>query len=356
MAYEGLNGDTYKYLADLARAYNIGRCTLEARLKNGMKLEEALKTPVRSKGKECVGLNNDKYKTIKELAKAYGVSYNALKNRVNKGMSTDEALKIIIKKSEVRYEGLNNDTHKTIMDLAKAYGIKYDRLKYKTTRGMSTDEALRSLINESEVRYEGLNNDKYKTIRDLAKAYGLDSDAIYTRMSKQGLSAKEALISALSMPYEGLHGDRYKSVRKLAKQYELNYGRIKYAMQRGKSAKEAIEQELEKKNKFYCDNFGNKYNNFKQLVIDWGMKEGTISYRLANGIELCVALVVKDNMKLKFVGLDGKARYILNGAEDKLYTARELIKMYRPDLLDAYDKYNPKGEYKLYKGCEVNGK
>lgn len=91
------------------------------------------------------------------------------------------------------------------------------------------------------------------------------------------------------------------------------------------------------------------HQSIRSLSKDWEINYSTLWYRLKHGIEMCVALVAKDPVKLRFVGLDGKARYILNGSDRILYTARELIEKFRPDLLKAYDKHNPTGEYEPYK-------
>ena len=52
--------------------------------------------------------------------------------------------------------------------------------------------------------------------------------------------------------------------------------------------------------------------------------------------------------KIQFIGLDGKAYYRTTWSQDPV-TARQIIEHYRPDLLEAYDKYNPTGEYRPYK-------
>ena len=88
--------------------------------------------------------------------------------------------------------------------------------------------------------------------------------------------------------------------------------------------------------------------SIRSLAKTLGISYSTLRYRVAHGIEACVALVCTERVQLKFVGLDGKARYTLNGIESKLYTARELIEKYRPDLLDAYDKHNLTGKYEPY--------
>ena len=53
---------------------------------------------------------------------------------------------------------------------------------------------------------------------------------------------------------------------------------------------------------------------------------------------------------LFFIGPDSRAYYLIPDRKlPGLYTARQVIEIYRPDLLDAYDADNPTGEYRPYR-------
>lgn len=96
------------------------------------------------------------------------------------------------------------------------------------------------------------------------------------------------------------------------------------------------------------DLFGVCHRSIRSLAETWDISEDLLGDRLKSGMEMCVALVVKnDAVELMFIGLDGKARYKLPWSENP-QTAREIIEHYRPDLLQAYDKYNPTGKYEPY--------
>ena len=82
------------------------------------------------------------------------------------------------------------------------------------------------------------------------------------------------------------------------------------------------------------------------LAKSWHISEDLLSDRLKEHIEPYVAVLTTDSLELAYVGLDGKARYTLNSNNSEYYTARELVEKYRPDLLEAYDKHNPTGEYR----------
>ena len=92
-----------------------------------------------------------------------------------------------------------------------------------------------------------------------------------------------------------------------------------------------------------------------QSTDAWDIGENLLCDRLKSGIEMCVALVVKnDDVELQFIGLDGKARYKVTWSENP-QTARQVIEHYRPDLLSAYDRHNPTGKYERYKEDLNNG-
>ena len=101
--------------------------------------------------------------------------------------------------------------------------------------------------------------------------------------------------------------------------------------------------------------FGVYHRSIRSLAETWDISDDLLRGRLNSGMEMCVALAVKnDIVELMFLGLDGKARYKLPWSKDP-QTAREVIEHYRPDLLSAYDKYNPTGKYDRYKEDLNNG-
>lgn len=104
--------------------------------------------------------------------------------------------------------------------------------------------------------------------------------------------------------------------------------------------------------------FGVTYPSIRKAAAAFGIPESTLRHRLENDWDIEVALIVStDSVTLGFMGLDGKAYYRVswldkNSAEygsGNIQTSREIVEHYRPDLLDAYDKSNPTGEYHPYK-------
>ena len=102
--------------------------------------------------------------------------------------------------------------------------------------------------------------------------------------------------------------------------------------------------------------FGVTYPSIRKAAAAFGIPESTLRNRLKNYWDIEVALIVStDKVTLRFMGLDGQAYYKTPWAGKNLdgwpnpQTARQIIEHYRPDLLDAYDKSNPTGQYHPYK-------
>lgn len=92
--------------------------------------------------------------------------------------------------------------------------------------------------------------------------------------------------------------------------------------------------------------FGVTYPSIRATALAFGVHPSTfrrniISFRT----EPEVALLGDDaNLRLLFVGLDNKAYNFVPWSEDPV-TTRKIVEHYRPDLLEAYDKDHPTGEY-----------
>ena len=107
---------------------------------------------------------------------------------------------------------------------------------------------------------------------------------------------------------------------------------------------------------FSLSAFGTTFKSRRQAAAAFGIPESTLCNRLKNDWDIEVALIVStDKVTFYYVGLDRQARYKTPWAEKNLdgwpnpQTAREIVEHYRPDLLDAYDKSNPTGQYHPYK-------
>ena len=90
--------------------------------------------------------------------------------------------------------------------------------------------------------------------------------------------------------------------------------------------------------------FGFRYSSISRFSKAWRIPQSTIRTRFKEGFDIEVAIITRDRLVLRHIGLDGKAYYKAKWAPD-LVTARQIVEHYRPDLLDAYDKNNPTGKW-----------
>jgi len=95
--YRDPSGNTYNNIDEICNAYGISKSTVYLRLRKGMSLEDAIKTPVRN----VVGCRDhlgNKYNNVEEMCKYYNISKSALYERINKGMSLEDALTLPVRK------------------------------------------------------------------------------------------------------------------------------------------------------------------------------------------------------------------------------------------------------------------
>ena len=91
-----------------------------------------------------------------------------------------------------------------------------------------------------------------------------------------------------------------------------------------------------------------EYKSFSEMCKAFNMKFTTVKIRVDRGIELIPALIVLDNIKILFFSLDGKAHYKIDG-KDRALTTREVIEVYKQELLEEYDRVNKMGLYRPYR-------
>ena len=112
-------------------------------------------------------------------------------------------------------------------------------------------------------------------------------------------------------------------------------------------------QEITTKSSYRYDSltvFGIEINQLNSDKV-MGIEFDTIKNRMSGKWDTEVSVVIPPadgiRTRIKFIGLNGKSYYKVKWSE-VLVTARQIVEYYRPDLLDAYDKSNPTGEYRPY--------
>ena len=392
--YEGLHKDKYSTISSLAKAYNINTATLQSRLKSGMSMQEALTNPIFG----CDSIKEDhlgnRYNSMAEMCKKYNINVGTFMHRIDSGMSLEEALTTPAFISVIHRDGKVDN----LDELCKKHNICRHTLRERMKRGMSLEEALKY---KKEV-IDHLGN-VYKSCLEMCEHYNIDAKTFNGRI-KRGWSVKDALTTKANENTESKYcmdhvGNKFNTIIEMCSYWGISPTTYYNGIKRGLKLEQILTIKAKHSKCIDCyDHKNNKFNSINEMCRYWGVPISAYRHRIASGmslkdaltipasrgiecssgfgerfksikemcnaygsnltsfykrvsdhIETSVALVVKnDAVRLMYVGLDGKARYTLNRVKDTLYTARELIAKYRPDLLEAYDKYNPTGEYRPY--------
>lgn len=397
--YKGLHNDYYETIKELAEAYNIHPATLRSRLKQGMSMHEALATPVNGISKEIEDHLKNKYKSLVDMCEHYNLSVRNFKYRIGKGWSLEEALTTPV----LSMESISNEK-KRLDNLCKQHNICRYTLRERMKKGMSFEEALnytsevkdhldnvyssktamckhynipvetfiqriqrgwpleKALTTSTEEhimskRCRDHNDKEFDNIKEMCKYWDIGVGTYYSRL-KLGWSLEKILTThdKASKPivcYDHTNR-RFKSLNEMCKHWEVPTSVYKRRIASGMSVEQALTTPVYR-GVACTDGFGNEYSNIKEMCITYNLHTPSFYKRVYDGVEPCIALIVKDNaVNFRFLGLDGKARYSLNRSKEGLYTARELVVKYRPDLLPAYDKHNPTEKYEPYKGGNID--
>ena len=368
MVYTGLDGNTYTSLQKLADAHGINRATLASRLKAGVPLEEALKSGNRVK-RSCVDPNNKYFESLEDMCRHWGIPKGVYKNRMRYGWSMIDALtippgekgriasenlakikEIKDKKMEAMAVEYKGKRYRSLNNLSYALGISPSTMSKWVKQGKSIDEIVDMHKQLVDIKTDHLGV-KFKSVKEMCESWNIPQEVYFSRL-RIGMSKKEALTTPIRKKARRAeveyNGKKYESIRKLAGDIGIPYNTLTYKIKAGYSLNEAIESIVSAQMYRCYDTIGGEYISLQNMAETWKVKYPTFKDRLKSGVDIIVALVSEDITTLKFIGLDGKARYQLGNHRDKLYTARQIVEKYRPDLLDSYDKHNPTGKYEPY--------
>jgi len=134
-----VDGVTYPTYAALARAYGLKYHVVRQRIVDGGRTaEEAVRCP--AKGTR-VNVGGQEYPTMAAAARAHGLTAATLQARLKCGNTLEEALGYKIRKTSrtVIYDG---QSYRNLSELARAYGIPHTTLVQRIRTGSSLEEAI----------------------------------------------------------------------------------------------------------------------------------------------------------------------------------------------------------------------
>lgn len=391
--YEGLHNDYYDTIKELAEAYNINPATFQSRLKKGMSIKEALEIPVNEINKEVEDHLKNKYRSIADMCDYYKLAVSTFKHRIDKGWSLEKALTT----PALSMESISNEK-KRLDDLCKQHNICRYTLRERMKKGMSLEEALnytsevkdhldniyssktamceyynvpvvtfiqrikrgwsleKALTTSTKEytaskRCKDHDNNEFDNIKEMCKYWGIEISTYYSRL-KLGWPLEKILTThdktSGSIVCYDHKNKRFNSLNEMCRHWKVPTSVYKGRIASGMSVEQALTTPVYR-GVACTDGFGNEYSNIKDMCITYNFYTSSFYRRVYDGIETCVALIVKNNVvEFKFLGLDGKARYRLSWS-DEPQTARQIIEHYRPDLIQSYDKHNPTGKYEPYR-------
>lgn len=347
-------GNRFNSIKGMCKHYNISVNTYNTRVKLGWSVEKILTTPVKAiKLKEIVKdhLGNT-FASVSAMCRHYNINVYTYKDRIESGWDLGRALTTPTEQSKVCCTDHEGNKFESIAQMCRHWGVTVSTFRNRVYRdGLSLEEALTTPVNNSNKIHDHLGNE-YNSLNEMCKHYEI-SVSTFRRRLKLGMNLKQAL----TIPSRQLEksqvdhlGNQFDSIKSMCEYWKVDYYTYRSRIKSGWSVKDALTTKAESKiNYIIDDGFGNNKYNIVELASKYNIGYNTLYARLKYNVEPSVALIVNtDKVQFAFLGLDGKARYMLNRCEVKMYTARELVEKYRPDLLEAYDKHNPTGKYEPY--------
>ena len=285
------NGLRYRSLSELAGKYGISRAALSYRLKQGMSLDEALKT----KRKQNVNKRNhieykgQVYPSYRALSEATGADYGTMRKKIKAGYSVDEALskprnQRVNKNSHIEYKG---QVYPTYTALAEATGISYRAMLRRLKEGYSIDEAVakprkQNVNKKYHIEFEG---EHYPTYKALSEATGVEYNTLISRI-KVGYSIYDAVKGTLDGKPMGIkreliefEGEYYPSYIAIARKYKVNEDTFKSRRTNGWTIHECIYGKNEAKIKYE----GVTYPSYMALAKAFGVNVTTFYARRRRG-------------------------------------------------------------------------
>lgn len=349
-------GNRFDSLYDMCKHWGIKISTYNKRVELGWSVEKILTTPIKaSKPKEIIKdhLGNT-FESVSVMCSYYNIKISTYKSRIESGWDLGRALTTPAEQSQICCLDHEGNKFESVAEMCRHWGITVSTFKNRVYRdGLSLEEALTTPINNGNKVYDHLGHE-YNSLKEMCKHYRISVNTFRRRL-KQGMSLKQVL----TIPSRQLEqnqvdhlGNQFDSIKSMCEHWKIDYCTYRSRIKNGWSVKAALTTKVEGHINYRIDDgFGNSYDSLTVIAKKYNIANGTLYSRLHKRVDIVAALVVNsaDALELKFIGLDGKARYTLNNFDNKLYTTRELVAKYRPEFIYAYDKHNPTGKYEPYK-------
>lgn len=278
-------GNEYSSIKEMCTAYGVTTATYFQRLHRGATMQDALETPVRSRG--VTDHKGNRYKTLDDMCKAYDITPSVYYGRVQMGWSLQKILETPIGgKKVVDHKG---NIFYSQTEMAEHYGITIDVLSRRMASGWTLKDALEKPVREMSAPLS-------EEIRNRCKENGIAIPTFQSRVRK-GMSVEEAIKTPLgsSSPTEITDhmGNVFRSKRAMCIHYGITNTIFNYRIACGWSLKDSLETPVQKHAKgTILDHCGNSFISITEMCKYYNMKESSFRYRISTGWSLEDALTM----------------------------------------------------------------
>lgn len=304
-------GVHYNSVRELAEVVGVELSTLQNRLASGISIDDAVSMPKSVSPKHKIEYNGVEYYSRHDLCVKLGISYAAVSNRMSKGQTLEEAVEAVFhpaSKSTAKVEDkvsknlrscieYNSIMYDSLSALARSLDISIVKLKYRIKKGMSLEEAIVDIKN-SGFDFDGKH---YNTISDLARVVGLPANWLQTKV-REGLTIEDVITMGKnhnirsSVHYKLTYDDvDYDSLQQLAEALNVCRDTIRYRLNKGMSAEEAI-ADIKKSWVVYN---GVEYRGLTALAKSEGVSIYSLSHGLEAGLSLEDAVKIAKEFRLR---------------------------------------------------------
>ena len=348
-------GRQYNSIKEMADAWDINYDLLKDRINmRGWDIERALTTPCQKRiVKDHLGIE---YESYEKMADTWRISYRTLKSRLKSGWDIEKALTTRGDgRSKKCKDHLGNEFN-SIKEMCEYHNTPISAYTSARDSGKTVEEAL----NAGKKTYKDHLGNEFKMIKDMLEYHGITHGA-YEARKKLGWTLEKILTTPLSEVREVQDhlGNNFKSLNSMLNTYGIPFPTYKRRLADGWGLEKILTTPVVKssKHKYRDINvLGIKYESIRDVMRKLDINDidnTTLQLRLsAPDVEAEVAFIMGKIDKHygytpEFIGLNGKAYYKAKWSSLPV-TTRQIIKYYRPDLLEAYDKSNPTGKYNPY--------
>lgn len=347
-------GNEFITTKEMCDHWGIDRNLYRNRVTRGWSIGDALTKPVRHKN-GAIDHKGNKFKSKIEMCSYWGTSTQTLKTKLEDGYTLQEILENTVKYIEPVDH--NNVRYNTVKEMCSHYNISTTTFRNRLHSGLSLKDALTTHTNIYKTHTDHTGKE-FKSRKEMCRYWGINIATFANRMKSGKFTLEEALTTEpqrKDIETVDPKGIKYKSFREMCRAYNINPCVVRLRLSKGISLQDALKL-YTPINDFSINAFGKEYNRLHDIIEDYpGIRLTTLSNRLnikekhwLYDIELLVSVKDLRNVRLKFVGLDGQARYKVSWHED-YQTTREIIAYKRPDLLSLYNKTHPDGKWNPYK-------